>query len=98
MNGYSFVGIAFLVIVAITKSAAIAIIVKSKIRLSPQTPEVIAPIMLNAGMHRRISKIEGFSMFMFSGSLFLFLMCASIVHVSVKMFMAGNRNISESGV
>lgn len=98
MNGYSLVGTPFLEIVAIAKRAAIAIIIKSKIRLSPWAPEVTAPIMLNAGIHRRKSKMEGLSMFMFSGLLFLSLTYASIVHVNVKIFMVGNRNISENGV
>lgn len=97
MNGYSFVGTAFLEIVVAAKSVAMAIIVKSNILLSPWVPEVTAPIMLSAGMHRRMSKIEGFSMFMLGGLLFLFLMYAITVHVSVKMFIAGSRNVSESG-
>jgi len=97
MNGYSFVGTAFLEIVVTAKSAAIAIIMKSNILLSPRVPEVTEPMMLSAGMHRRMSKIEDFSMFMLGGLLFLFLMYAITAHVNVKMFIADSRNISESG-
>jgi len=56
--------------------------------------------MLNAGMNnRKTSRMESFLMSMLFGcSLLLFLMYARVVHVDMKMFRVGSRNIGESGV